>query len=279
MKRNIIGLMTDWGRDDGAYGSCQGVIWGINPDVQIADMGQNVESFDIKQAAFLLAAHYQTYPKGTIFVVVVDPGVGTKRKAIMVETCSGYFFIGPDNGVLSWALTREKIKKVINVTNGKYFRQSVSATFEGRDVFCPVAAHMSKGVEPTKFGETIQASDMVWAEYPLKKEGDQLVGEVLFIDKFGNLITSINQNEMVDLVGWASFFPPKAMYRLNPFEIEMNGNVINKLSHTFADGKEGEILALFGGDFGDCLDIIVCESSAAETLKAVVGQKVIVRKV
>jgi S-adenosylmethionine hydrolase len=278
MKARVIGLMTDWGRDDGAYGASQGVIWGINPEVKIADMSQNVESWDIKQGAFLLKAHYQTYPEGTIFVVVIDPGVGTKRKVIVVETSSDYYFIGPDNGVLSWALQKEEIERVVDVTNREYFREPASTVFEGRDIFCPVAAHLSRGVALTDFGETIDPSDIVWAEYPLRQEGEQLIGEVLFIDKFGNLITSINQKGLIDFVGFASSFPPRAMYKLNPFEIKIGEVVINKLSHTYADGKEGEPLALFGGDFGDLLDIAVCEESAAEKLEVSIGDKIIIER-
>ena len=274
-----IGLMTDWGRDDGAFGAVQGVIWGINPKVKIADMSQNVESWDIKQGAFLLMAHYQTYPKGTIFVVVIDPGVGTKRKAIVVETSSGYYFVGPDNGVLSWALRKEKINRVVNVTNRKYFLEPVSAVFEGRDIFCPVAAYLSKGVSPTKFGELIDPSDIVWAEYPLKEEGNQLIGEVLFIDKFGNLITSIEKEKVRKVIGETStgvYFTGRK--RIRPFKIRIKDVEIKGFKHTYADGKEGEAIALFGGDFGDLLDIAVCEESAAEKLGVSIGDKIIIER-
>lgn len=273
MKTKVIGLMADWGRDDGAFGAVQGVIWGINPSIQITDMSQNVESWDIKQGAFLLMAHYQTYPKGTIFVVVIDPGVGTKRKAIVAETHSGYYFIGPDNGVLTWALQKEKIKMVVDVTNRKYFREPVSAVFEGRDIFCPVAACLSKGVALTEFGETIDLSDLVWAEYPLEEEENQLIGEVLFVDKFGNLISSIERETFRKFLGRRPHGPMS-----KPFGLRVGDAVITKISHTYADGKEGEAVAIFGGDFGDLLDIAVCEDSAAEKLGVSVGDKVTITR-
>jgi S-adenosyl-L-methionine hydrolase (adenosine-forming) len=274
METRVIGLMTDWGRDDGAYGSCQGVIWGINPNVQIADMSQEVESWDIKQGAFLLMSHYSAYPKGTIFVAVIDPGVGTKRKAIVVETFSGYYFVGPDNGVLSWALRKEKIKQVVNVVNRDYFREPVSAVFEGRDIFCSVAAHISSGVKLVKLGKTFDFSDMVWEEYPLKEKGD-LIGEVLFIDKFGNLITSIERDRMKQFLGTKS---RSFLQVLKPFEIRIGNEAITKLSHTYVDGKGGELIALFGGDFGDLLDIALCKDSASEKLRVRVGDPVIVKR-
>lgn len=273
MKTKIIGLMTDWGRDDGAFGSVQGVIWGINPKVQISDMSQNVNSWDIKQGAFLLTAHYRVYPEGTIFVVVVDPGVGTKRKAIVVETYSGYYFIGPDNGVMSWALRKEKIRRVVNVVNGKYFRKPVSAVFEGRDVFCPVAAHISNGVKLVEFGKTISPSDLVWAEFPLKEENGQLIGEVLFIDRFGNLITSINSKKFREFVGDTG--DTKV---IKPFRICIKDIEIKNLKRTYADGKGDEALALFGGDFGDFLDIVVRQGSAAEKFNIKIGERIVIKK-
>jgi len=273
METKVIGLMTDWGRDDGAFGAVQGVIWGINPSIQVADMSQNVESWDIKQGAFLLMAHYQTFPKGTIFVTVIDPGVGTKRKAIVVETVSGYYFVGPDNGVLSWALRKEEIKQVVNVTNRKYFREPVSAVFEGRDIFCPVAAHISNSVELTELGETIDRSDLVWAEFPLREEGDQLIGEVLFVDKFGNLISSIERRSFRKFLGRRPHGPMSKL-----FGLRVGDAVITKINHTYADGKEGEAVAIFGGDFGDLLDIAVCEDSAAEKLGVSVGDKVTITR-
>jgi len=186
VKKRIVGLMSDWGVNDGSVGSVHGVILGINPNINIVDMSHNVEFGDIKQGAFLLMAHYRTYPWGTIFVVVIDPGVGTKRKAILVETYDGYFFLGPDNGVLSWALRGKYSDNVINVTNEKYFRQPVSSAFHGRDIIAPVAAYLSKGLPATEFGEKIPPyrirrgsplwfPDIVNVEYPLKRETNLLV--------------------------------------------------------------------------------------------------------
>lgn len=280
MKNRLIALMSDWGLNDGSVGAVKGVILGINPRANIVDMSHEVQSWDIKQGAFLLMAHYNTFPKGTIFVVVIDPGVGTKRKAILVETVSGYYFLGPDNGVLSWALAGERIRKVINVTNEVYFRKPVSSAFHGRDIFAPVAAYLSKGVPVTQFGEEIESyrkrgspmwnPDIVNKDYPLKKKGNQLIGEVLFIDKFGNLITSVRKETLTQI--------PVPVKELN-IEIKVGQAIIRKLSHTYEDGKEkGEALAFFGGDFGDLLDIAVYKGSAAENLGVKVGDKITIER-
>lgn len=278
MKENrIIAIMSDWGNDDGAVGSVKGVILNINPEAKILDMSHNVESFDVKQGAFLLMAHYQTYPKRTIFVVVIDPGVGTKRQAILVQT-PDHYFIGPDNGVLTWALHRVPVEKIkiINITNDEYFRKPVSSAFHGRDIFAPVAAHLSKGVPIIEFGEEIKYRhvdpihffpDIVDVDYPLEKEGNMLTGEVLFIDKFGNLITSIIREAF------------NRFLNAKKFELRIGGVVIKKISNTYEDGKEeGEPLAIFGGDFGDCLDIALYQQDASKILGVKVGDKVIVKR-
>jgi len=280
VKNSIIALMSDWGTDDGAVGSVKGVILGINPKVIIVDMSHNVESWDVKQGAFLLRAHYNSYPKGTIFVVVIDPGVGTKRKAILVKTMrNDYYFIGPDNGVLSWALQKEIIVNCRNIINDEYFRKPVSSAFHGRDIFAPVAAYLSKGVSITEFGEEIEVKgrprgsplwtpDIVNVSYPLKVEEGNLIGEVLFIDKFGNLITSIEKKALADFLQGSNF------------KLQVSGAIITKISNTYEDGKEeGEALAIFGGDFGDLLDIVVYEDNAAKKLGVKVGDKVTVERI
>lgn len=279
--KNNIALMSDWGVSDGAVGSVKGVIFGINPDANIIDMSHDVGSWDIRQSAFLLMAHYKSYPRGTIFVVVIDPGVGTKRKAILVESAD-YFFMGPDNGVLSWALRKEKIGiiRVVNLTNDQFFRKPVSSAFEGRDVFAPVAALLSKGFPVTEFGDEVKRqhvasfiwrADIVQLEYPLKEEKGKLIGEVLFVDKFGNLISSIERDKFSACIGNGDF---QIYIGNNP----VRKLSVKKLSHTYADGKKnGEVLAFFGGDFGDLLDIAVYEASAAEKLGTKVGDKVVIK--
>ena len=270
-KDRVIALMSDWGTDDGSVGSVKGVILGIDPGANIVDMSHNVASYGIEQGAFLLMAHYRTYPKGTIFMVVVDPGVGTKRKAILVENYSGYFFLGPDNGVLSWALQKEKepIKRIIDVTNEEYFRKPVSNSFHGRDIFAPVAAHLSRGVPADHFGEDIHIFDIVWADYPLEITDTQIIGEILYTDKFGNLITSIRKSDF-------DFIPSGNIKNL---ELKVGKATIRKLSNAYEDGKgSGEPLAIFGGDFGDLLDIALYEGNVAEKLGVKVGDKVTIAR-
>ena len=162
---------------------------------------------------------------------------------------------------------------VVDVTNRRYFREPVSAVFEGRDIFCPVAAHISNGVKLTELGRTIDPSDLVWAEFPLEEKGGQLIGEVLFIDKFGNLISSIKRESFRKFLGRRPRGPMS-----KPFDLRLGDATITEISHTYANGKAGEPLAIFGGDFGDLLDIAVCEDSAAEKLGVKVGDEVIIKR-
>ncbi len=222
MKDRIIALMSDWGLKDGSVGSVKGVILGINPRATIVDISHDVESFDVKQGAFLLMAHYQTYPKGTIFMAVIDPGVGTKRKAILVDT-GDYFFLGPNNGVLSWAFQLPYVRSVIDITNEAYFRKPVSFAFHGRDIFAPVAAYLSRGYSPFKFGEGIKPSDIILADYPLEMEDKRIIGEILYIDGFGNLITSIRKEDF-------DFITKEAKENLT---LVVGQTVISKLSRTY----------------------------------------------
>jgi len=186
---NLITLTTDFGTQDWFVGTMKGVIASIAPEVRVIDLTHEVPPGNIRAGAFALAAAHRFFPKGSIHVVVVDPGVGSHRNAMAVHTASGVF-VGPDNGVLSWALAKEKIRAIRSLENEAYFLKPISMTFHGRDVFAPAAAHLSHGVPVQKLGPALK--DFIRLDWPkpLERQGG-FVGEVIYNDRFGNAITNL----------------------------------------------------------------------------------------
>lgn len=186
---HIVSLTTDFGTRDWFVGTMKGVVLGINPRVIVVDLTHEVSPGDIRGGAFALMTGCRYFPKGTVHVVVVDPGVGGPRRAIAAQTAD-YFFVGPDNGVLSRALARERIKSVRRLEETKYFLDSISRTFHGRDIFAPVAAHLSRGLPIQRLGRELK--DWVRLSWPQPTQSRGLTrGEVIYIDRFGNAITNI----------------------------------------------------------------------------------------
>jgi len=211
----IITLTTDFGTQDWFVGAMKGVILGLAPRAAIVDLTHEIPAGDIRAGAFALAAGCQFFPKGTVHVAVVDPGVGGARKAIAVRTAN-YFFVGPDNGVLSFALTREKIKSVRRLENADYFLQPVSRTFHGRDIFAPVAAHLSRGARVSKFGPP--QKDFVRLPWPRPRaRANRVEGEVVFIDRFGNAITNIANADLNTPNRLKVFLGRKLLCPVKPF--------------------------------------------------------------
>jgi hypothetical protein len=193
----ILTLTTDFGTEDWFVGTMKGVIASINPRVAVVDITHAIPSGDVRAGAFALAASYKYFPQGTVHVAIVDPGVGSKRRAIVIQT-QRYLFVGPDNGVLSLALRGERIKTVRALENETYFLKPISQTFHGRDVFAPVAAHCARGVSIGKFGPVV--TDFIRLDWPEPKELNKSVeGEVIYIDKFGNAITNIPATTVTSL--------------------------------------------------------------------------------
>ncbi|PVX23581.1 MAG: hypothetical protein CW691_10170, partial [Candidatus Bathyarchaeum sp.] len=191
---SIISLLSDFGNRDPYVAEMKAVILSINPETRIVDITHEIEKFSIRMGAYVLASASPYFPKKTVHVAVVDPGVGTKRRPIIVETCRS-FYVGPDNGLLMLAAQKEGIKSVYVICNPKYLLSIVSNTFHGRDIFAPSAAYLAKGIKPSDFGPAIQ--DYVFPEFvkPCTKNG-QLVGEVLHIDDFGNIISNISAQDL-----------------------------------------------------------------------------------
>ena len=192
----LITLLTDFGLTDWFVGTMKGVILGICPNARIIDFTHDVPPGDVRAAAFTLAGGYGFFPPGTIHLAVVDPGVGSSRSAIVVRTTK-YFFLGPDNGVLSLALRCEKIVSIHRLENSRYFLHELSHTFHGRDVFAPVAAHLSNGVPPHRFGPACDDYDKFdWPEPRRVRNGWR--GEVVYVDRFGNAITNLGNGLLAE---------------------------------------------------------------------------------
>jgi len=264
----IITLTTDFGLSDGYVAAMKGVILSINPEAKLIDICHTIRPQDIAQAAFVLSTAYPFFPKGTIHLVVVDPGVGTERRAIILRTPSADF-VAPDNGVLSYVIappaeggdhSRQRElgpgMEAVAITKPQFWRSPVSPTFHGRDIFAPVAARLSLGLAPEQFGERISSLTVLPIPRPHKQANGSLVGRILHIDAFGNLITNIRAEDL-----------PQAKDTLT---IKLRGRLIRGISRTYAQGEE--LLALIGSS--GYLEVSLREGSARELLRAEVGDEV-----
>jgi S-adenosylmethionine hydrolase len=241
--------MTDFGTGDHYAGTMKGVILGLCPDATLVDITHEVPPHDVLTAALELAAAYRYFPPGTIFVVVVDPGVGSSRRGIAME--AGEFkFVAPDNGVLTPIVDEHQPKRVVELTERRYARPTVSRTFEGRDRFAPAAAWLAKGVELTALGRP--AGVIHRLDLPrLEVEPDRIAGSVVRVDRFGNLITNIDRRTFEKLAGGS------VAICVGPHEI-------STLVSTYADIAPGAVCALFGST--DHLEFAANGDSAARRL-------------
>lgn len=257
----IISITTDFGEDDHFVGAVKGVILSINPDATIVDINHRVNSYDIFDGAYSLSQSYHLFPPGTIHLVVVDPGVGSERRPIIVQS-KDYRFVAPDNGVLSMVYEREERVEVRHVTAEHFFRKPVSNTFHGRDIFAPVAAWLSRGMEAEKFGSAVTDYARFTSVRP-KRESDSLIkGVAIKVDKFGNVITNIGPDDVPQIIGKN---PP-------PFCIRINGHEITRLTDSFAAGEASEIFAVVGSS--GFIEICTNRGSAAKVLNVNRGVEV-----
>lgn len=253
----LITLTTDFGLRDPFVGIMKGVILSINPEARLVDLTHQVESFDIVDGALALAQSYPYFPAGTIHVVVIDPGVGSERRPILVSTGDNHF-VGPDNGVFSLVYERETSCQVRHITAERYFRQPISQTFHGRDIFAPVAAWLSKGLAPQAFGGLISNCLRVPVSRPERVSAGAIRGAVLRVDKFGNLITNFTPADL----------PPEGS-----FEFLVNRSRVTRLVASYAEGHEAEVFAIVGST--GFVEIAGRQASAAEVLGVWKGAEVI----
>lgn len=263
MTNPIITLTTDYGTNDHLVGVLKGVILKINPDVQIVDITHGVTPFDLLDGANAIANAYSYFPPRTIHVVVVDPGVGTDRRPLLVSGQNQYF-IAPDNGVLSGVYEKEQNFLVRHLTAEHYFLHPVSNTFHGRDVFAAVAGWLSKNWQPGSMGEEI--TDFKRFALPRPKEADGLLkGVVLKVDSFGNLITNFRGEDL-----------PESAIEKGEINLQVGSHAISKLVGTFALGNTGEAVAYVGSSGN--LEIGVNKGSASKTLGLGRGTPVLLNK-
>ncbi len=253
----IITLTTDFGLSDHFVGVMKGVILRIAPNMRIVDITHGITPFQILEGAYTIAQAYSYFPRRTVHVIVVDPGVGTSRRPILADA-GGQFFIAPDNGVLSMVYEKEK-HKVRAITGEKYFLKPVSDTFHGRDVFAPVAAHLARGLPPSAFGGAIEDYCRLTLTKPVRTGKRFWQGTILKIDHFGNLITNFPFSEF-------------QAFDTRPFEFHAGQAAISLFARTFADIRPGE-LALIAGSSG-MIEVTMNQDSAARKLNVAVGAPV-----
>ena len=247
--RPLIAFLTDFGTQDHYAGTMKGVVLGICPDATLVDITHDVSPHDVMGGALELAASYRYFPAGTIFVVVVDPGVGSARRGLAADT-GDYRFVAPDNGVLTAVLRETPPKKIVELTERRYARPTVSRTFEGRDRFAPAAAWLGKGVQLAALGRPV--SDIVRLELPAPEStGDTIRGVVVRVDRFGNLVTNIDR---------------KSVERLGAdrVTIDAGGTSIDRVVATYAELPPDGVGALFGST--DHLELAASSDSAASRL-------------
>jgi S-adenosylmethionine hydrolase len=260
-RKQVVTLTTDFGTSDHFVGVMKGVIVNINPEVELVDLCHNVNSYDMFDAAFTIAQSYRYFPSDTIHLVVIDPGVGTARRPILVRTME-HKFVAPDNGVLSLIYEREESVEVRHITADHYFLNPVSNTFHARDIFSPVVGWLSKGVEVDKFGDTITDYAKFASPKPTQVSENLVKGVTIKVDKFGNVITNITPQDVPQLF---SDNPPA-------FKIIINSQEVTRLNLAYSMGKPSEIFAIVGSS--GFLEICTNRGSAAKALNVTRGAEV-----
>jgi len=263
--RPPIAILTDFGYQDHYVGAMKGVIAAIAPEARVLDITHGVPPQSIVAGAIALRESWQFFPPHTIFLAVVDPGVGTERRPIAVETSSGALFIGPDNGVVSLALEEAGFGRAVELSAKRYRLAHVSASFHGRDIFAPAAAYLWRGTRLEALGPPV--SDPVALDLPRPIEGAaEIRGEVIHVDGFGNLITNIG-SEMI--ARFAARFPTIGL------SVRIEGSGPMKILEAYGNARKGTPLAI-SGSF-DTLEIAVRDGNAAHRFDSGVGARVSVR--
>jgi S-adenosylmethionine hydrolase len=253
----VITLTTDFGTSDHFVGAMKGVILGIAPRTSIVDITHEILPYDVNEAGFVVAQAWRYFPKGTIHVIVVDPGVGSERRPILCEA-GGQFFIAPDNGVLSMIYDAAPAKVRI-ISNPKLMRAQVSRTFHGRDVFAPAAAHLARGVDAGKFGKPIRDYIRNFLLKPQQIGRDAWTGIVLKVDRFGNLITNLHIDDFSGI-------------KTQPFELRIGLERIRRLALTFSETAIGEVAAIVGSS--GYIEVAANQASASKILGCGAGAAV-----
>jgi S-adenosyl-L-methionine hydrolase (adenosine-forming) len=261
----VISLLTDFGESDAYVGIMKGVILSKAPDAGIVDISHRISPQDLVQAAYLISSAYRYFPKGTVHVVVVDPGVGSNRAIIALEV-AGFFFLAPDNGVLTLILEKATAERAVKVENRRFFLENPSRTFHGRDIFAPVSAHLAMGGDIHELGPCIAPSALVNLSIPkpLTEKTGELIGAVIDIDRFGNLITNIDEGLIQTLC---------EKNRSNAM-VYIGKHIISGLQVSYAGVSPGAMLAIIGSR--GTLEISINRGSAKDYFSAAIGDYVTV---
>jgi S-adenosylmethionine hydrolase len=258
----IVSLTTDFGNKDSFAGGMKGALLNVNPLAQIVDISHEVGPQDIWEAAFTLKTAYSYFPKGTVHVAVVDPGVGSGRRPILAVTES-YYFVGPDNGIFSLIFLEAERLEVYHITASHYFLPDPGPTFHGRHIFAPVAAWLTKGIPPVNFGEKIE--DFVKLNVPMSKKSPNVIdGNIIHIDRFGNLIINITFNDI------KSLFPEGA--GIGALSVAVSGKEIKGLSKYYSEAAPGQPGAIINSS--GYLEIFLFKQNARTALSAKRGEAV-----
>lgn len=258
MGRPTVALMSDFGSRDHYAGAMKGAILHVCPEATLVDISHDIPPHDLQVAALELAAAWRYFPIDTVFLVVVDPGVGSGRRGLAVDT-GDYRFVAPDNGVLTAVLRETPPRRAVELTERRYARPTVSRTFEGRDRFAPAAAWLARGVQLSALGRP--AGDLKMLDLPVVEVGrDRVAGEVLRVDRFGNLVTNIDRATVEQFAARGAI------------EITVAGHAVGHLVDTYADIAEHEVCALFGST--DHLEIAANAASAVARLDVAHGARV-----
>jgi S-adenosylmethionine hydrolase len=259
MDRPTITLTTDFGLKDPYVAEIKAVVLNVCPAATIVDISHEIAKFNVRMGAYILASASPYFPKGTIHVVVVDPGVGTKRKPILIQTRQACF-VGPDNGILTLAAGNQSIEHVYEIANQKLMLPRISGTFHGRDVFAPVAAHLANGTPPADFGP--QTHRIVTPDFTkVIKKKNMLIGEVLYTDSFGNIITNINEKKLA-----STKIQKTVSVKLGKTRLKL------KLCRSYAEARAQEPLALIGSH--NFLEIAMNQGNASKAFNVNAGEKV-----
>jgi len=260
---HLITLLTDFGTEDYFVGALKGVILSVNPRASIVDLTHDIPAHDVEAGAFTLLASYRSFPSQTVHLAVVDPGVGSARRPIIVSAGKNVF-VGPDNGIFSYVYESEPDHQTFHITNDTYFHHPVSTTFHGRDIFAPVAAALSLGANPHELGPEIKDAVRLASLQPVEQKNGKLIGRIIHIDRFGNCITNFTREHL------ASTLESRA-------SLKVSGQTIRSLRRFYREEEGGseKLFAVWGS--AGFLEIAATNRSAASLLKAKRGQPVILK--
>jgi len=252
MNSPVITLLTDFGTADHYAGAMKGVMLGICPNAQLVDISHEIVPYAVAEAAFTLAQAWRCFPEGTVHLVVVDPGVGSARRPLVAEA-AGHRFVAPDNGVLTMLYDAVPAHEVREITASRYFRQPVSRTFHGRDIFAPVAAHLASGLAAAEVGKQIEDYLRFDFAKPVCTKPKTWVGTILKVDRFGNLVTNF------DSEGWVRL-------AAEPFEMRVGRHLVTRMASHYAEANTGELFVIEGS--AGFLEVSLNRGRAAETAGA-----------